>query len=144
MRGVEGRFALGARLEQPVLRLSGNRGDEQSWLAYTLGLVTFNVVGVLAVYALQCLHGGLPFNPQGLGAVSPDSADDVHYVRVHMGNLRNNIEPDPSRPRWRHITTMMGTAITPFSTADQSSSFTGLAGVKHNSAPPRVATATTP
>ena len=127
-----------------MLRLSGNRGDEQSWLAYTLGLVTFNVVGVLVVYTLQGLQGGLPFNPQGLGAVSPDSADDVHYVRVHMGNLRNNIEPDPSRPRWRHITTMMGTAITPFSTTDQSSSFTGLAGVKHNSAPPRVATATTP
>ncbi|MFN8896932.1 MAG: response regulator [Pseudomonadota bacterium] len=30
----------------------------------------------------------------------PRHADDVHYVRVHMGNLRKKIEADPSRPRW--------------------------------------------
>lgn len=30
----------------------------------------------------------------------PGHAQDVHYVRVHMGNLRKKIEPDPSRPRW--------------------------------------------
>jgi two-component system, OmpR family, KDP operon response regulator KdpE len=30
----------------------------------------------------------------------PGHADDVHYVRVHMGNLRKKIEADPSRPRW--------------------------------------------
>jgi two-component system KDP operon response regulator KdpE len=26
--------------------------------------------------------------------------EDVHYVRVHMANLRKKIEADPSRPRW--------------------------------------------
>ncbi len=30
----------------------------------------------------------------------PGHADDVHYVRVHMGNLRKKIEADSSRPRW--------------------------------------------
>jgi two-component system KDP operon response regulator KdpE len=30
----------------------------------------------------------------------PGHAEDVHYVRVHMGNLRKKIEADPSRPRW--------------------------------------------
>lgn len=30
----------------------------------------------------------------------PRHAEDVHYVRVHMGNLRKKIEADPSRPRW--------------------------------------------
>jgi two-component system, OmpR family, KDP operon response regulator KdpE len=30
----------------------------------------------------------------------PQHADDAHYLRVHMGNLRKKIEPDPSRPRW--------------------------------------------
>ncbi|MBX3622750.1 MAG: response regulator [Rhizobacter sp.] len=30
----------------------------------------------------------------------PAHTDDVHYVRVHMGNLRKKIEADPSRPRW--------------------------------------------
>ncbi|MFO1250993.1 MAG: response regulator [Inhella sp.] len=30
----------------------------------------------------------------------PHHVDDVHYVRVHMGNLRKKLEPEPSRPRW--------------------------------------------
>jgi two-component system, OmpR family, KDP operon response regulator KdpE len=30
----------------------------------------------------------------------PGHTEDVHYVRVHMGNLRKKIEPDPARPRW--------------------------------------------
>ena len=30
----------------------------------------------------------------------PGHVDDVHYVRVHMGNLRKKIEADSSRPRW--------------------------------------------
>uniref|UniRef100_A0A1I8ADE8 HD_domain domain-containing protein n=1 Tax=Steinernema glaseri TaxID=37863 RepID=A0A1I8ADE8_9BILA len=40
------------------------------------------------------------------------------------------------------MTTMMGTAITPLSTADQNSSFTGSVGVKHRITPPTVAAAT--
>ena len=30
----------------------------------------------------------------------PGHAEDVHYVRVHMANLRKKIEADPNRPRW--------------------------------------------
>jgi two-component system, OmpR family, KDP operon response regulator KdpE len=30
----------------------------------------------------------------------PGHADDVHYVRVHMANLRKKIEADPNRPQW--------------------------------------------
>ena len=30
----------------------------------------------------------------------PDHVDDLHYVRVHMANLRKKIEADPNRPRW--------------------------------------------
>lgn len=30
----------------------------------------------------------------------PSHAEDAHYLRVHMGNLRTKIEHDPSRPRW--------------------------------------------
>ncbi|MEP7098974.1 MAG: potassium-transporting ATPase subunit KdpA, partial [Burkholderiales bacterium] len=39
-----------------------------------LGLLAFNVLGVIAVYALQRLQGVLPLNPQGMTAVSPDSS----------------------------------------------------------------------
>ena len=72
---LQGRFAPGRRIEAPLYRLAGVDADrEQGWLAYALGLLLFNGLGVLAVYALQRLQGVLPLNPQGMGAVSPDSA----------------------------------------------------------------------
>ncbi|MEF7615861.1 two-component system response regulator KdpE [Aquincola sp. MAHUQ-54] len=36
----------------------------------------------------------------------PGHAQDTHYVRVHMANLRKKVEPDPSRPR--HLLTESG------------------------------------
>lgn len=30
----------------------------------------------------------------------PGHAQDVHYVRVHMANLRKKLEADPNRPQW--------------------------------------------
>ena len=44
------------------------------WLPYTLALLLFNGIGLLAVYALQRLQLWLPLNPQGLANVSPDSS----------------------------------------------------------------------
>ncbi len=70
-----GRFALGRRLEAPLYRLAGIRPDhEQGWLAYACGLLVFNGLGLIAMYALQRLQGGLPLNPQAMAAVAPDSA----------------------------------------------------------------------
>ena len=72
---VNGRFEWGHRLEAPLYRLAGVRPEHESgWLRYTLGLLAFNGLGVLVVYALQRLQGMLPFNPQGMTAVSPDSS----------------------------------------------------------------------
>lgn len=72
---MAGRFALGRRLEAPLFRLAGVQpGQEQGWLAYALGLLLFNGLGVLALHALQRAQGVLPLNPLGLSAVSPDSA----------------------------------------------------------------------
>jgi K+-transporting ATPase ATPase A chain len=44
------------------------------WKTYAVAMLLFNAVGMLFVYALQRVQGGLPFNPQGFGAVSPDSS----------------------------------------------------------------------
>ena len=44
------------------------------WTEYAFAMLAFNVLGLLAVYALQRLQQFLPLNPQDLGAVSPDSA----------------------------------------------------------------------
>ena len=72
---MAGRVAALQRIDSRLLRLAGVRVEaEQGWLAYTLGLLLFNALGVLAVYALQRLQHLLPLNPQGLPAVAPDSA----------------------------------------------------------------------
>ena len=62
-------------LERLIYRLAGVRAnDEMTWKTYALTLLLFNLPGLLAVYALQRLQGVLPLNPEGLGAVSPDSS----------------------------------------------------------------------
>jgi K+-transporting ATPase ATPase A chain len=62
-------------LERLLYRLSGVRPDqEMGWKTYTLAMLLFNFAGLLVVYVLQRLQGLLPLNPQGLGAVTPDSS----------------------------------------------------------------------
>jgi K+-transporting ATPase ATPase A chain len=45
-----------------------------NWQTYAIAMLLFNLFGFLAVYALQRIQGVLPLNPQGLGAVTPDSS----------------------------------------------------------------------
>jgi len=62
-------------LERLIYRLAGVRADEEmTWKTYAATMLLFNLLGLLAVYALQRLQGVLPLNPEGLGAVSPDSS----------------------------------------------------------------------
>jgi K+-transporting ATPase ATPase A chain len=62
-------------LERLVYRVAGiDPQSEQDWRQYALALLVFNLAGLVVVYLLQRLQGLLPLNPQGLGAVAPDSA----------------------------------------------------------------------
>ena len=62
-------------VERLVYRASGvNPGEEMSWRTYAVSLMLFNGLGLSAAYLLQRIQGALPFNPQGWGAVSADSA----------------------------------------------------------------------
>ncbi len=62
-------------VERLLYRLSCiDSRSEMTWKIYAVAMLVFNILGVIAVYLLQRLQGFLPFNPQGLGAVSPDSA----------------------------------------------------------------------
>ena len=72
---MEGRFRLAGKIESPIYRLCGIRQDEEmGWLKYAFAILLFNVLGALAVYALQRLQAELPLNPQAFPNVSPDSA----------------------------------------------------------------------
>jgi len=64
-----------APVEKLIYRISGvNPKQEMRWTDYAIALLIFNLLGALAVFILQRLQADLPFNPQNLPAVSPDSA----------------------------------------------------------------------
>jgi potassium-transporting ATPase potassium-binding subunit len=60
-------------LERLIHRACGIHADEEmSWKRYAGAVLLFNLLGLLVVYSLQRLQSGLPLNPAGLGAVSPE------------------------------------------------------------------------
>jgi len=62
-------------IERFIYRLSGiNANEDMNWKTYAIAVMVFNVLGLIVVYLLQRLQGVLPLNPQGLGAVTPDSS----------------------------------------------------------------------
>lgn len=62
-------------VERVIYRLTGvDATTEMSWREYARAVLVFNFLGFLTVYLLQRLQGVLPLNPEGLSAVSPDSA----------------------------------------------------------------------
>ena len=48
--------------------------EDMSWTRYAIAMLWLQVVGGLAVYAIQRLQQWLPLNPQAMAAVTPDSA----------------------------------------------------------------------
>ena len=75
------------KVEQLMYRAAGvDAAESTSWKRYALGVVAFNVIGVVVVYALQRLQGVLPLNPQGLAAVSADSSFNTAFSFVTNTN----------------------------------------------------------
>jgi K+-transporting ATPase ATPase A chain len=75
----EGRRTFLSPVVRPVERLvyriaALDESREVDWKRYTLGLLAFNLIGVLFLYLLQRLQGLLPLNPTDMPAVSPDSS----------------------------------------------------------------------
>lgn len=59
-------------LERAIYRvLRVDPTAEHTWKAYAGGLLAFNAVGFVVLYALLRLQGSLPLNPQGLPGVPP-------------------------------------------------------------------------
>ena len=71
----EGRVRALAPVERLFYRLMDvNPSAPMSWKTYAAALLLFNLLGLLAVYALQRAQALLPLNPQRLGAVGPELA----------------------------------------------------------------------
>jgi len=66
---------VGAPFERLIYRLCGvDQSKEMRWTEYTIAVLWFALVSVLAAYAIQRLQASLPLNPQAFPAVSPDSS----------------------------------------------------------------------
>lgn len=65
-------------LEKIIYKLCGIHPQgaeaEMDWKRYTLNFLLLNILSFLSVYLIQRLQTVLPFNPQMLSAVSPDSS----------------------------------------------------------------------
>ncbi|HET7085903.1 MAG TPA: potassium-transporting ATPase subunit KdpA [Rhizomicrobium sp.] len=71
-RVFEGEIKFLAPVERAVYRLCGVKGEEQHWSTYTIAMLAFSIAGFVSLYLIQRLQAALPFNPQGLAAVTPD------------------------------------------------------------------------
>jgi len=77
-------------VERFLYRLSGiDSRSEMTWKTYAIAMLLFNILGLIVVYLLQRLQGLLPLNPQGLGAVSPDSAWNTAVSFASNTNWQN-------------------------------------------------------
>lgn len=101
-------------LERLTYRLAGVRPDqEMGWTTYAAAMLLFNVAGLLALYLLQRVQGGLPLNPQGFGAVSPDSAFNTAVSFA----TNTNWQGYGGETTMSHLTQMLGMTVQNFVSA---------------------------
>jgi len=65
------------------------RDQEQHWTAYAVSLLVFNLVTLLALYAILRLQSFLPFNPAGQAAMTPDLAFNTAVSFTTNTNWQN-------------------------------------------------------
>lgn len=111
---MDGRFALGHKLESPLWRVAGvDAAQETGWVRYALGLLLFNTLGLFFVYALQRLQMPLPLNPQGFAAASADSAFNTAVSFV----TNTNWQGYGGETTMSYLTQMLGLAVQNFLSA---------------------------
>jgi K+-transporting ATPase ATPase A chain len=101
-------------VERLIYRVSGvDPAAESSWQRYAWGVVLVNLIGLVAVYALQRLQHVLPFNPQGLAAVSPDSSFNTAVSFA----TNTNWQGYAGEATMSYLTQMLGLAVQNFLSA---------------------------
>ncbi|GAN50240.1 potassium-transporting ATPase subunit KdpA [Methylobacterium radiotolerans] len=64
-----------APIERGLYRVAGiDARQEQTWLGYAGGMIVFNLLGFVLLYAILRLQAVLPYNPAEQSAVAPDLA----------------------------------------------------------------------
>jgi potassium-transporting ATPase potassium-binding subunit len=103
-----------APLERWIYRLCGvDPALESGWKQYALGLLLFNALGALAVYALQRWQLWLPLNPQKFPNLSPDSALNTAVSFI----TNTNWQGYSGESAMSYLTQMAGLAVQNFLSA---------------------------
>jgi len=101
-------------VERLIYKVSGvDPASESDWKYYAFGALLVNFLGFIAVYALQRLQGILPLNPQGLGAVSPDSSFNTAVSFA----TNTNWQGYAGEATMSYLTQMLGLAVQNFLSA---------------------------
>ena len=101
-------------VESPLYKLAGTAPDKSmNWIGYAMALLAFNVLGVLAVYALQRFQAALPLNPAAMAAVSPDSAFNTAISFV----TNTNWQGYSGEQTMSYLTQMLGLGVQNFVSA---------------------------
>jgi K+-transporting ATPase ATPase A chain len=101
-------------VERLIYRLTGvDQRREMRWTTYLLGLLTFNLAGLLLLYVIQRLQGGLPLNPADLPSVKPDLAFNTAVSFV----TNTNWQSYAGEATMSHLTQMTGLTVQNFVSA---------------------------
>ncbi|NDV13251.1 potassium-transporting ATPase subunit KdpA [Crenobacter caeni] len=100
-------------LDAWLLKLFGVDGRGMNWREYALAVLTFSLLGLLALYALQRLQGVLPLNPQQMGAVEAGSAFNTAVSFV----TNTNWQGYAGESTMSYLTQMLGLAVQNFLSA---------------------------
>jgi K+-transporting ATPase ATPase A chain len=101
-------------LERGIYRVAGvDERSEGDWKRYALATLLFNFVGFAFVYLLQRLQGVLPLNPQGFGAVSPDSSFNTAVSFATNTNWQGYV----GEATMSYLTQMLGLGVQNFVSA---------------------------
>lgn len=101
-------------IEKLLYKLFGvDETTEMDWKAYSFSLIIFNVLGIIAVFALQELQHVLPFNPQHLLPVRWDTAINTAVSFV----TNTNWQAYAGEGTLSYLTQMLGLTVQNFVSA---------------------------
>ena len=111
---MEGKLGFAERIESIVYRICGVRASEEMhWARYAISLLTFTLLGTLAVYALQRLQLWLPLNPQQMANIAPDSSFNTAVSFISNTNWQGY----GGETAMSYLTQMLGFAVQNFLSA---------------------------
>src|SRR6478672_10293737 len=101
-------------LERGIYRVCAvDPKKDQGWIEWTIVMLVVNAASLVILYGMQRLQKILPFNPNGLGPVSPDSS----WNTAVSFTTNTNLQGYSGESTMSHFTQMAGLALHNFLSA---------------------------